>query len=47
MAWLEAENSAHCELLMLLLQDGVFTKYEDWLAQSVCVCVCVCVSLKN
>jgi hypothetical protein len=36
MAWIEAETSNHCKLLMVLLHEGVFDKYIDWLAQGEC-----------
>ena len=32
----KAEISNHCERLRVLLQDGVFSKYIDWLAQWGC-----------
>jgi hypothetical protein len=36
MAWIEAETSNHCKLLMLLLHVGVFSEYADWPAQWGC-----------
>ena len=37
MAWIEAETNNLCKLLLVLLQEGVFNKYIDWLAQRECV----------
>jgi len=33
----KAKTSNHCQLLMVLLQDGIFYKYIDWLEQWGCV----------
>jgi hypothetical protein len=33
MAWIEAEASNHCKLLIVLLTDIVLNKYTEW---SVC-----------